>query len=431
MSDPVLYDEGDTDFGNTQPTALSIALVSVVTGRTGGGDLGDMFRIDLPGAGRIDLRLDGLSGDIDLGLVNSAGQQIRTSARSSSAAEDISAPVAAGTWYIRVYPYSAQVSDYQLHVTAVLPVIGTPMDDTLIGTIGADTLYGLGGNDTFYGGEGDDLLVGSTGDDLILGSDGNDILDGGAGNDTLLGEAGNDTAYGGSGDDLIKTGASAPATWQSRGDQAWGGTGNDTIQAAEGYGTLGGGTGDDLIDARGQGLFVLWGGAGNDTIFAADVAGRMAGGGEGNDLIFGGTAGDILAGGQGRDTLHGNDGDDRLALGTGADHGYGGMGNDTIFAGPGADRLWGGEGADRFEFWRETGRNRIEDFDAAEGDVIALGQSLWRADYGLLRPHEVVAMFGRLSSNGHAVLDFGAAGTVVVLMGVTTLDGLEESLLLI
>ena len=435
MSDPVLYDEGETDIGNTRETALFIAPVSVVTGFAGAGDWGDLFRLEMPESGRISLLLDGLSGDIELALVNADGATVRQSTRAWSSPETIDASVAAGTWYVRVYPYSNFASDYRLSVTAVFPVEGTPGDDSLSGSPGNDTLYGLGGDDTLNGELGDDLLVGSSGADLIEGGDGNDLLDGGAGNDTLEGGAGNDTIYGGTGDDLIQTGPSGLATWRSEGDSAWGGSGNDTLIASEGQGVLGGGTGDDLIDARGTGRFTIWGGDGHDTIHASDTSGllygNLIGAGTGDDLVFGGTGGDDLVGFTGNDTLHGNDGGDRLALGSGSDHGHGGAGNDTIFAGPGFDRLWGGTGSDRFEFWRGADWNRVEDFSAAEGDVIALGQALWRAELGLLRPQEVIAAFGRITVNGHAILDFGDAGTQVVLIGVTTLDGFQDSLLLI
>lgn len=432
MSDPVLYDEGETDIGNTRETALSIAPVSVVTGYVGAGDWGDLFRVEMPEDGRIGLLLDGLSGDIELALVNAGGETLRTSTGSWSRSETIDASVTAGTWYVRVYPYSNFASGYRLSVTATLPVIGTAVEDNLIGGIGADTLYGLGGNDTLTGAEGDDLLVGSSGDDLIEGGAGHDRLWGGAGNDTLLGNDGRDTLNGGDGHDLIKTGPSAPTySWQRDGDQAWGGAGNDTLASGgQGNATLGGGSGDDLIDTRAGGRNVIWGGDGNDTILTGEGS-DTAGGGDGHDLMEGSAATDVLTGGTGADTLRGHGGDDRLAGGTGRDVIDGGDGNDTIFAGPGNDRLWGGTGADRFEFWRGHGQNRIEDFDAAEGDILALGQALWRTELGLLRPHEVVATFGRLNAFGHATLDFGAAGTQVVLVGVTTLDGLADSILIL
>jgi Ca2+-binding RTX toxin-like protein len=432
MPDPVLYAEGETDIGNTRETALSIAPVSVVTGYSGAGDWGDLFRFEMPDVGRVTLLLDGLSGDIELALVNADGETVRQSTRSWSNPETIDAAVAAGSWYVRVYPYSNFASDYRLSVTAVSIVEGTAVDDQLTGTIGNDTLYGLGGDDTLTGAEGDDLLVGSRGDDLIEGGAGHDRLFGGDGNDMLLGGDGNDTIAGGDGHDLIKTGTSVSAyAWQNHGDQAWGGAGNDTLASGgQGNATLGGGAGDDLIDTRTGGKNLIWGGDGNDTILTGE-GGDIAGGGDGNDLMEGGAATDRLTGGTGADTLRGGAGDDRLAGGTGRDVIEGGAGDDTIFAGQGNDRLWGGTGADRFEFWREAGRDRIEDFNAAEGDILALGQSLWRAELGLLRPQEVVSIFGSIHANGHAVLDFGDAGTQVVLVGVTTLDGLWDALLLI
>lgn len=76
----------------------------------------------------------------------------------------------------------------------------------------------------------------------------------------------------------------------------------------------------------------------------------------------------------------------------------GGAGTDVLRGGAGFDRLAGGAGADRFEFDRNQNWNRIEDFSIADGDV---------------------------------VLGFGSIGTQVRLVGVTTLDGLEDGLLLV
>jgi len=94
-----------------------------------------------------------------------------------------------------------------------------------------------------------------------------------------------------------------------------------------------------------------------------------------------GTAGEAeqLFGGSGNDALTGGAGDDAL---------FGGLGDDTLAGGGGQDVLTGGAGADRFEF--EIGEDGVrvmqnvrlselgfeadvvEDFDAEEGDSIAL-----------------------------------------------------------
>lgn len=430
MADPVSHAEGTTDFGNTLDTAFAIAPHSVITGRIGLGDAGDMFRLEMPQEGRIALRLDGLTSDIELALIDATGAVLRQSTRGSTYPEIIDMPVKAGLWYVRVYPYLGQ-SDYRLSVTALSAVEGTAGPDTLTGSTGRDTIYGLGGDDTVIGLDDDDLLVGGSGDDRIEGGDGDDQLFGGLGDDTLLGDTGNDGLYGGAGDDRIETGGADPY-WG--GESAWGGSGNDTVIGGAGRGAVGGGAGNDLIDLRGPGVFRAWGGDGDDTLYASDgLAGSTYGywGGHGHDQLWGGVQGDRLFGGAGNDTLTGQDGNDTLDGGGGNDVLDGGAGNDVLRGGAGFDRLTGGAGADRFEFDRNQDWNRIEDFSIAEGDVLVLGQMLWRADYGLLRPQEVVEIFGRIGGAGDVVLGFGSIGTQVRLVGVTTLDGLEDGLLLV
>jgi Ca2+-binding RTX toxin-like protein len=453
MADPVSYAEGTTDFGNTLDTAFAIAPVSVVTGLIAAGDAGDMFRITMPTEGRISLVLDGLGGNLDLWLLDAAGNILRGSAAWGLTRERIDIMAPGGTWHVQVAPSRSvvvpAVSDYRLSVTAVWLVEGTPGPDSLTGGVGLDTLYGLDGNDTLDGLDGNYILVGGSGDDRVDGGDGDDQLFGGRGNDTLLGGAGRDGLYGGAGDDRIETGPSMGPYWLW--ESAWGGSGNDTVIGGASRGEVGGGAGNDLIDLRGPGVFRAWGGDGDDTIHASDGpgAGRGYWGGQGHDLIRGGVQDDRLYGGGGNDTLAGQDGNDlldgsvgndlleggagidTLDGGAGNDVLDGGAGNDVLHGGAGFDRLTGGAGADRFEFDRNQDWNRIEDFSIAEGDVLVLSQMLWRAEYGLLRPQEVVEIFGRIGTAGDVVLGFGSIGTQVRLVGVTTLDGLEDGLLLV
>jgi Ca2+-binding RTX toxin-like protein len=437
MADPVSYAEGTTDFGNTLDTAFAIAPVSVVTGRISSGDTGDMFRIDIPDTGRISLRLDGLSNvsDIELALIDAAGTVLRQSTRDGVSPETIISPVVmAGPWYVHVFPARGG-SDYRLSVTTVLLRKGTPGDDSMTGTSGQDTLYGLDGDDRLIGMDGNDLLGGGGGNDRLDGDDGHDTLYGGLGDDTLLGGNGNDTLYGGAGDDRLETGPGVAGYW--RPESAWGGAGNDTViggDSPDGIGSeIGGGAGNDLIDLRGPGVFRAWGGDGDDTLHASDgmEAGSNYWGGQGHDQLWGGVQGDRLFGGAGNDTLAGQDGNDTLDGGPGNDVLHGGVGNDVLHGGAGFDRLTGGAGADRFEFAAGQNWNRIEDFSIAEGDVLVLNQMMWQAPYGLLRPQEVVEIFGRIGTAGDVVLDFGSIGTQVRLVGVTTLDGLEDGLLLV
>ena len=299
---------------------------------------------------------------------------------------------------------------------------GAVQDMALLG-IGNGSLGGGTGNDTLTGNTGHNQLTGGLGDDWLSGGDGNDLLIGGAGDDTLRGDNGNDTIWSGAGHDDI---------WLETGtNEVWAGAGNDTLIGGNGDDILGGGADDDWIDARAGGVNQLWGSDGRDTLWSGDN-GDMAGGGWGDDIVNGGAGADMLMGGTGNDTVSGNAGNDALYLGLGNDQGYGGDGNDTLLSGGGFDRLWGGEGADRFEFWRAAaGWTRIEDFDGAEGDVIALGRGMWTGTHGALTAQQVVNLFGSVNATGDAVLNFAAAGTTVVIIGAGTLAGLADDLVIL
>ncbi|MDX5358312.1 MAG: hypothetical protein LPK12_11325 [Rhodobacterales bacterium] len=309
--------------------------------------------------------------------------------------------------------------------------LGTAGDDRLFGGSANDMIYALDGNDrvvgflgndTLDGGAGNDTLEGREGDDQLSGGRGDDFLHGGAGNDTLMAGLGKDTIWAGAGHDLIEA--------QAGDNEVWAGPGNDTIFGGSGNDTLGGGADDDVIDARTGGRNELWGATGNDTLYASDN-GDAAGGGAGQDAVYGGGGADTLMGGPGNDIVNGGGNDDLLYLAAGDDMGVGSLGNDTLLAGPGFDRLWGSAGADRFEFWRGNDWNRIEDFDAAQGDTLALGRGLWVGTHGALTAQQVVNTFGRITGSGDAVLDFAAAGTTVVVVGAGTLDGLADSIVIL
>jgi Ca2+-binding RTX toxin-like protein len=183
---------------------------------------------------------------------------------------------------------------------------------------------GTSGDDNMVGGLGPDTLDGLAGNDTLLGNDGNDVLDGGDGNDELRGGEGADTLIGGEGDDVI----------------------------------VGGETDADLRD-------VVYGGNGNDSIE----------GGYGNDELRGEAGNDSIAGGFGVDTVIGNSGNDTLTGGAYSDLLFGGDGFDFINGGFGHDRVNGGAGADQFYHLGITdhGSDWIQDYNAAEGDVLMWG----------------------------------------------------------
>lgn len=170
-----------------------------------------------------------------------------------------------------------------------------------------------------------DELRGGGGNDTILGLDGPDLLEGLEGADSILAGDGNDTVIGGGGDDFL----------------------------------FGGDTEADLRD-------IIYGGAGNDSMD----------GGYGNDEMRGDIGNDTMAGGFGSDLLIGGPGDDVITGSALSDEIYGNDGNDFVNGGFGHDRINGGAGADVFYHLGipDHGSDWVQDYSAAEGDVLLFGQ---------------------------------------------------------
>ncbi len=179
----------------------------------------------------------------------------------------------------------------------------------------AGPIMGTEGNDRRTGDGGDNVIRGLDGDDVLIGLEGADTLEGGDGADTLNGGDGNDRILGGASDADLR----------------------DVVYA---------GSGDDDVDA-----------------------------GHGNDQVFGQEGNDTIAGGFGADELRGQDGDDVLTGGALSDLIFGGDGNDFVNGGFGYDRINGGDGADRFFHLgvADHGSDWVQDYDAAEGDVLVFG----------------------------------------------------------
>ena len=95
---------------------------------------------------------------------------------------------------------------------------------------------------------------------------------------------------------------------------------------------------------------------------------------EANDVIIGSKSNDLMIGGKGNDKIRAGRGDDRIFGGVGNDSLYGGSGNDALNGGMGNDILFGGAGLDKF--FINEGYSFIMDFNASEGDFIALGKHL-------------------------------------------------------
>ncbi|UWQ19650.1 calcium-binding protein [Jannaschia sp. M317] len=184
-------------------------------------------------------------------------------------------------------------------------------------------------------------LAGLAGDDTLRAEVGGTLLDGGPGNDRLEGSAQADTLQGGDGSDTLI-----------------GGAGDDVI--------LGGTSMTDLRD-------VVFGGEGNDTID----------GGYGNDELRGDAGDDSIAGGFGADTVIGGVGNDTLTGSAFGDEIFGGDGMDFVNGGFGSDRVNGGTGGDTFFHLgiADHGSDWIQDYNAADGDVLAYGGNATRDQF--------------------------------------------------
>lgn len=149
-----------------------------------------------------------------------------------------------------------------------------------------------------------------------------------------------------------------------------GGNGNDAFRGGADDDIVAGGNGRDNLRG-GDGWDDLFGGDGRDFL-RGDAGDDLLDGGYGRDLLRGGDGSDDLYGGGDNDRLFGEDGRDNLSGDAGSDKLFGGAGRDVLSGGADRDRLTGGADADIFVFASGDGQDAVRDFDAAEGDRIAL-----------------------------------------------------------
>jgi Ca2+-binding RTX toxin-like protein len=218
-------------------------------------------------------------------------------------------------------------------------------------------------------GNGHDVVtnLGTISGAVSLGS-GNDRFDGtaghqrsvagGDGTDTLRGGDRDEVFDGGTGDDVINAGA-----------------GDDSVQGGWGADELQGGDGFDWLS------YELSSGAVEIDLANGTYQGSHAEGDEvsGFEAVRGSAYADTILGSTGDDRVDGGAGTDRLSGGGGNDILSGGADADTLTGEAGADVVRGGLGADIFVFGKTgdsglTGktRDRIKDFNQAEGDVVNL-----------------------------------------------------------
>lgn len=160
-------------------------------------------------------------------------------------------------------------------------------------------------------------------------------------------------------------------------ENATAGRGNDKIFGNDASNVLRGGDGLDYIAGEGGDDIIFAGDSENDLadrVFAGNGNDSVEGG-YGNDNLNGGAGNDTLNGGFGADTVIGNSGNDILTAQAWGDMLYGGAGDDFINGGFGYDRANGGDGADQFFHLGVQGHGSdwIQDYSAAEGDVLAYG----------------------------------------------------------
>ena len=106
--------------GNTLTKARNIGTLSgsqSFSDWVGSTDTNDYYRFALSQASNFALALTGLSADADVQLLNTSGAQLASSEADGSTAEAISSTLAAGTYYVRVYPFSGSTT-YNLSLAA-------------------------------------------------------------------------------------------------------------------------------------------------------------------------------------------------------------------------------------------------------------------------------------------------------------------------
>ncbi|MCC7272012.1 MAG: hypothetical protein IT561_05040 [Alphaproteobacteria bacterium] len=192
-----------------------------------------------------------------------------------------------------------------------------------------------------------------------------DTIESGAADDTVLGFAGDDIVLGGDGNDLVQG--------NEGDDDINGNVGADTVQGGSGADFARGGKDDDLVQ----------GGEGDDWHVNGNNGGDSVYGGKGNDLVFGGRDDDLVSGDAGADRISGDLGDDTLV---------------------------GGLGADTFVFLGGSGDDRIDDFDPATGDRIAVALAINGS--GILSASDILARTA--DGAGGALVDLGDGHSITI-----------------
>ncbi|WP_418152545.1 beta strand repeat-containing protein [Litorimonas sp. RW-G-Af-16] len=273
----------------------------------------------------------------------------------------------------------------------------------------------LSDGDFAYGGAGDDSLFGSSSTQYLLGGTGDDYQQGGAaendGMGGLVASTGVDVHYTGEDRDTVYIN-----------ELSWGvdyvydyEAGQDKVVFGEDLGLTSAGQIGYLYDAPQNFTFLFYGGQqvlvfgqlDQDQILIERMGTDQA------EAIFGDNFGDYVQAGDGNDTLSSLGGDDWLEGGRGNDLMFGGTGDDRLEGGTGNDTLNGGTGADTFIFGHSWGADRINDFNALEGDVL-----LFDDVFGLTSNTQLGINYDSVANQ--TVVFFG--DDTIVINGLVTVD---------
>jgi len=284
---------------------------------------------------------------------------------------------------------------------------GNALDNVITGFNAADTLAGLDGNDTLDGGAGLDTMFGGLGNDLY-------VVDATADSVVELAAQGIDTTQSTANyqlasnvENLLLLGtANLAGAGNAAVNVITGNSGNNTLNGVGGGDTLIGGGGDDtyfvntttdiIVEDANAGVDRLEVLLQNYTLVSANV-----------EVLhrFNADNGELVGAG-GRETLIGNNGNDVLRGQGDNDTLQGLNGADILFGGTGNDILEGGANNDIFALVAGDGNDTIQDFNAAEGDTLAM------AGFGVTT---FAALQSHLSQQGADVLiNFGAQGSFLL-----------------
>jgi hypothetical protein len=111
--------------GNTLATARDITIGASPTSYSdfvGSTDTNDYYRFSLGDISDFSLNLTGLSADADVSLLDSNGSVITSSTNGNNSSESITRQLSAGTYFVRVYPYSGS-TNYNLTLSATTATV--------------------------------------------------------------------------------------------------------------------------------------------------------------------------------------------------------------------------------------------------------------------------------------------------------------------